>query len=87
MKKRPALVLADTGDQDLLVCRVTSERARDAYDLELSRWKECGLLVPSCLRTSKIAALSKGLILKKLGRLGSPDRKKMSALLKKLFQI
>lgn len=86
-KKRPSLVLADTGDQDILVARVTSEDPRDNYDISLSSWKENGLLFPSSIRLSKIATLSKRLVLKKLGKLGSPDRRKVRSLLKKIFDL
>ena len=87
VKKRPALVLADTGDEDLILCRMTSESVRDAHDFLIEDWKECGLLFPSCVRVSKVATLSKQLVLKKLGRLGSPDRRKIRTLLKRLFQL
>lgn len=50
-------------------------------------WKDCGLLLSSTVRISKIATLSKQLVLKRLGRLGSPDRRKVRTLLKKLFQL
>lgn len=84
-KKRPALVLADTGDQDLILARITSETPRDRTDLLLHRWKDMGLLLPSCVRVSKIATLSKSLILRKMGRLGSPERRQIRSLLKELF--
>ena len=85
VKKRPALVLTDSGDQDIILCRVTSEGARDRFDFGIEKWKGCGLILPSCARLTKIATLSKRLILKKLGRLGSPDRRKVRALLREMF--
>ncbi len=87
VKKRPALVLADTGDEDFVLCRITSESVRDVHDFFIQDWKESGLLLPSCARVSKIVTLSKQLVLKKIGRLGSPDRRKVRVLLKKLFQL
>ena len=84
-KKRPALVLADTGDRDLLLCRITSEFARDDVDIPLTHWKDNGLLLPSTVRVAKMASLEKNLVAKKLGRLGSPDRRKIRSALKKLF--
>jgi mRNA interferase MazF len=84
-KKRPALVLADTGDRDLLVCRITSESARDVFDLGLLQWQDNGLLLPSTARVAKMASLEKNLVAKKLGRLGSPDRRKLRTILKRLF--
>lgn len=84
-KKRPTLVLADPGDQDVLVARITSSLSRDSYDLPISLWQESGLLLPSVVRLSKIATLNKSLVLKKLGILGSPERRKVRSVLKKLF--
>lgn len=87
VKKRPALVLADTGDEDVVVCRVTGEASRDDYDYPIKHWKDCGLFLPSCVRTSKIATLGKQLVLKKLGRLGSPERRNVRSVLKKLLKF
>ena len=86
-KKRPALLLADTGDRDIVVARITSESSRDAYDLEIDDWKTAGLLVPSVIRCSKVATVSRGTVIKKLGRLGSPSRRKIRSVLKKLFDL
>lgn len=35
-KRRPAMVVADTGDEDLLVARVTTQTARDDFDIEIT---------------------------------------------------
>lgn len=86
-KKRPALVLADTGDVDILVARVTSEEPRDSHDLSLTRWRDFGLLLPSTVRLSKLATLDKRLVLRKMGKLGSPERRKVRSLLKVLFGL
>ncbi len=87
VKKRPAVVLADTGDQDVVLARITSESPRDLHDMEIPHWKDCGLLIPSCIRLSKIATLSRRLIIRKLGRLGSPDRRRVRAKLKTMFDL
>ncbi|OGQ07550.1 MAG: hypothetical protein A3G32_01350 [Deltaproteobacteria bacterium RIFCSPLOWO2_12_FULL_40_28] len=87
VKKRPAVVLADTGDYDFIIARITSGDARDAYDFVVSSWKQCGLLLASVIRLSKIATLDKRLVLKKLGKLGSPERKKIRSHLKILFDL
>ncbi|MCL4548206.1 MAG: type II toxin-antitoxin system PemK/MazF family toxin [Bacteroidetes bacterium] len=46
-KKRPALVLLDTDDNDIVVARITSQLNKDNYTLEINEWKACGLLLPS----------------------------------------
>lgn len=63
-KKRPALVLADLGDEDLLLARITSENSRNNADLAITHWKEYGLLLPSVVRLSKMASLQKKMVLK-----------------------
>jgi mRNA interferase MazF len=46
VKRRPALVLLDTGDEDIVVGRVTSQVAQVPFDVELAEWREAGLLLP-----------------------------------------
>jgi len=44
--KRPALVLyCDDGDQDIVVCRVTTRHHFSRTDFRLTHWKEGGLKV------------------------------------------
>lgn len=87
VKKRPAVVLADVGNDDLLVARVTSEAARDDFDLVIARWKEAGLLLPSVVRLSKMATLHKRLIVRRMGKLGFPERRKIREIIKRLFDL
>ncbi|WP_395086115.1 type II toxin-antitoxin system PemK/MazF family toxin [Gracilimonas sp.] len=44
-KKRPALVINDFNDGDVIVCRITSQMYKTKQDLEIKKWKECGLNV------------------------------------------
>jgi mRNA interferase MazF len=68
-KRRPALVLLDTGDQDVIVARITSQNAQTALDADLTDWHEAGLRLPSVVRIHKIASLEKQLVERRLGRL------------------
>ena len=72
-KKRPALVLVDTGDDDIVVARVTSQQGTTAFDVPLSDWRQAGLLLPSIVRIHKLATLEKGLIDRPLGALTARD--------------
>ena len=72
-KKRPALVLADTQDGDILVCRITSKSKGTNYDVEIQDWQQAGLKVSSTARLHKIATLEKALIAVHLGRLTHND--------------
>jgi mRNA interferase MazF len=72
-KRRPALVLLDTGDEDIVVARVTGQLSATPQDVALDEWKQAGLLLPSVVRLHKVATLQRGLIDKKLGRLAPGD--------------
>ncbi|MCC7354291.1 MAG: type II toxin-antitoxin system PemK/MazF family toxin [Anaerolineae bacterium] len=72
-KKRPALVLADTGDDDSVAARVTSQPGDTAYDVTVTDWQQAGLLLPSVVRVHKLATLEKGRIARRLGTLTDRD--------------
>ena len=61
-KRRPALVILDTGDEDIIVVRVTSQAAQTAFAAELMEWEQAGLLLPSVVRVHKVATLEKRLV-------------------------
>ncbi len=73
-KRRPALVIFDCGDEDVLVARISSQSAQSIYDVELSDWQAGGLLFPSVVRVHKLATVEKRLIERKLGKLTDKDR-------------
>ena len=66
-KRRPALVLLDTGDEDIVVARVTSQVAQTVFDIELVGWQQAGLLLPCVGRVHKLATLEKRLVERRLG--------------------
>lgn len=68
-KKRPALMIRDTNDGDVIVCRITSKVYNSLYDIELKDWVKYDLKLPSVLRIHKIASLEKDLIEIKLGEI------------------
>ncbi|MGQ9631706.1 MAG: type II toxin-antitoxin system PemK/MazF family toxin [bacterium] len=65
-KRRPALVLLDTGDEDIVVARVTSQPVRPPFDVELMEWQQAGLMLPSVVRVHKVATLEKRLVERRL---------------------
>jgi mRNA interferase MazF len=81
-KRRPALVLLDTDDGDVLVARITSKEYDSPYDILIDGWNELGLLIPSYIRLHKLIAVEKSLIIKRLSTLGSKDKESV----KKTFQ-
>ena len=85
VKRRPALVLLDTGDEDVLVARVTSHITHTAFDVELMEWEQAGLLLPSTVRLHKLATLEKRLIRRKLGTLTVEDWRRVKVKVRELM--
>jgi mRNA interferase MazF len=84
-KRRPALILLDVGDTDVVVARVTSQAVRSVYDVEISEWREAGLRLPSVVRIHKIATFEKTLIERKLGALSTSDWSRVKERLQQLW--
>jgi len=68
-KMRPALVLSDCEDGDVLVCRITSKIYNSKYDIYLSDWMKYGLKLPSVARIHKMATLEMDMIETKMGQI------------------
>lgn len=86
VKRRPALVLLDTGDNDLLVARITGQLNQTPFDLELQEWQQAGLRIPSIVRLHKLATLEKKLVQQSLGTLTASDFQQMQTKLQVLIQ-
>ena len=84
-KLRPALVLLDTGDDDIVVARVTSQVARTSYDIEVSDWQQAGLMLPSVVRVHTLATLEKSLVERRLGVLTTNDWAKVWTAIQRLW--
>lgn len=74
-KKRPALVLLDTQDEDIIVCRITSKLYDTAYDIMIEKWQVSGLKLPSVIRLHKLATLEKNMIFATLGMIDDQTKK------------
>ena len=84
-KRRPALALMDTGDEDIVVVRVTSQPPQTSFDIELLDWKKAGLLFPSVARIHKVATLEKQLVERKLGKLTRRDWNNVRVIIRQLW--
>lgn len=49
-KQRPALVVFDAGDSDIIVASVTTQLRSSAFDITILGWQAAGLLAPSTAR-------------------------------------
>jgi mRNA interferase MazF len=83
--KRPALVLYDERDEDVMVARVTTQTARSTSDVALTDWKAAGLVAPSVVRLSKVATIKKSLVDKSLGALTSIEAQRVKGEWRALF--
>ncbi len=86
-RRRPGLVLLDTGDADIVIARITSRTARTDHGVEISGWQGTGLLLPSIVRLDKLATLGKGLMDRRLGVLAPSDEIRVLEALKLLWQL
>lgn len=60
-KLRPVLLLLETGDDDVIVTRITSQRTQTVFDFEIIEWQQAGLLRSSVVRLHKINTVEKHL--------------------------
>lgn len=87
ISKRPAVVLFDSGDQDILIARITSQEYTSETDYRIINWEESGLLAESYIRLSKQATIEKRYVLKQLGTLSASEIENSKAILKKMFSL
>jgi mRNA interferase MazF len=84
VKKRPALIINDYDDGDIIVCRITSQIYETKNDYYLDNWSDAGLNLPSVVRVHKIATLDKSLIETKMGKLDKTSKKSIAQIIKNL---
>ncbi len=82
---RPALVLVDTGDADVLLARITSQPHTTAYDLRVIDWQGAGLRSPSFVRLHKLAAIDKGEVIRRLAYIQPADHAQVAAVLRQTY--
>ena len=68
-KRRPALIINEYNDGDIIVCRITSKFYNSKYDVCIDNWKKSGLKLPSTVRVHKIATLGKNMVELIMGKL------------------
>lgn len=84
-KRRPALLLIDVGDDDIVVARITTQNSRASFDVEIKKWREAGLKAASVIRLHKLATLEKKMIERKLGKLAPDDWQQVQKKLQELW--
>jgi mRNA interferase MazF len=72
-KRRPALVLADLTGDDVILCQITSQVARDANAIPLldADFVDGGLRQASNIRPNRLFTADSGLIVYRVGRISA----------------
>jgi mRNA interferase MazF len=68
-KPRPALVILDTGDADVMLARITTQQQSAIYDVPISDWQPAGLRSPSTVRVHKLVTQHKAKVRNVIGAL------------------
>lgn len=86
VKKRPPVIVSSGAYNhqrpDVIIMAVTSQMRSVNFfgDTLITDWRAAGLLKPSVLKPI-LTTVEKGLVLKRLGRLGNEDRAALAAML------
>jgi mRNA interferase MazF len=72
-RRRPVMVIKDTGDKNILVVKVTSQLYHTPFDRHIQDWQEAGLLCSSVVRTHKIQTIHSSSVAGQIGSLSSKD--------------
>ena len=72
-KRRPALVLLNAADIDIIVVPITSRNARTAFDVPLADWRWSGLYLPSTVRVNKPVTADQRMVELRLAVLSAQD--------------
>lgn len=86
VKRRPAIILVDTGDEDIIVARITTQNNQTKFDVPIKDWNMIGLLLPSYVRIHKIATIEKNLVEKRLGKTTDDDWKQIKDIIHFLWK-
>ncbi len=87
VSKRPALVLYDAGDLDILVARVTSQEYITEADYKVVEWRQSGLIAESFVRLGKQITIEKKYIIRKLGTLTHNEQQSVKSLFRNIFNL
>lgn len=80
-KKRPALIISDFDDGDIIVCRITSQMYNSKNDLFIDEWESAGLKLPSVIRVHKIATLEKNMVEIVMGQVDETTKLKIKTII------
>lgn len=85
-KRRPALIINDFNDDDIIVSRITSHIYQTKNDIKIDTWKESGLRLPSAIRVHKLATLEKNMVELVMGKIDNSIKEKVKEILTNLTE-
>ena len=85
-KRRPAPVILDVGDADVVLAPITTRERTGPGDVKLQEWRAGGLLRESWARLAKAACLEKRDVTRRLGRLSDVDKARVVKAWRLLFE-
>lgn len=83
-KKRPALIINDFNDGDIIVCRITSQIYTTLNDIFVDNWEKSGLKLPSVIRVHKLATLEKDMVEIIMGQIDISIKEKVRTIIQQL---
>ena len=83
-KRRPALIINDFNDGDVIVCRITSQICNTQNDIFIDNWENCGLKLPSVIRVHKLATLDKDIVENVMGKVDNSTKEKVQLIITRL---
>ena len=86
-KRRPALIINDFDDGDLIVCRITSQIYKTNNDIFIDEWEKSGLKLPSVIRVHKIATLEKDMVELIMGQIEKQTKEHVRKIISKLTDL
>jgi mRNA interferase MazF len=85
-KKRPALIINDLNDDDIVVCRITSKIYETSFDVYIDNWEKSGLRLPSVIRVHKLATLEKDMVELVMGKIDNSLKEKIRNIITRLTE-
>ena len=86
-KRRPALIVLDIGNADVVLAPITTKERSGQGEYKLRDWQVSGLLRESWVRLAKIACLEKRDITRHLGQLTDHDKDMIVKLWQALYTM
>ncbi|MEK7622028.1 MAG: type II toxin-antitoxin system PemK/MazF family toxin [Patescibacteria group bacterium] len=86
-KQRPAFVVLDIGDDDIVLASITTTERKSKGDYKIKNWQQSGLLRDSWVRLAKITCLNKSDISRQLGVFLANDKTQVVSIWNRLFKF